>query len=328
MKKKLVMRFALSMLLVASTFGAAVGWAFSAEAKYFGSRFSEVWDQVSSDPYRSLPHLKVGRSTMVSWARNFIREAANRTLVNKNDILPRFDKLVHPNGICFAGTWHITEQTPYTGYFSKGSKGLIIARVSSANSFTEQGQYRAFGLAGKVYPTDNRDHADHLKPATFFTIEDLGGTLTPHFTDAELTNAPPTSLRFSLAKEVPTLLTVKNAFEAADKATSNTKQLHIGIRQLYEIAQLGMKDPSLAKSPALMKLKAAPGQTVNATDFREELRLAHHDGKLIFDINVKSASKDAAYHKIGTIEFTEDAVSDSCDHRLHFAHPAWNSNFD
>ena len=37
-----------------------------------------------------------------------------------------FRRIVAPNGICAFGTWEITEDTPYTGFYAKGAKGLAI----------------------------------------------------------------------------------------------------------------------------------------------------------------------------------------------------------
>jgi hypothetical protein len=69
---------------------------------------------------------------------------------------------------------------------------------------------------------------------------------------------------------------------------------------------------------------------VDADDFRDELRLANYPDGLRFDVWVADrGTRDGAkdWHRIGVIEITDDAVSASCDHRLHFAHPPGRGAF-
>ena len=100
------------------------------------------------------------------------------------------------------------------------------------------------------------------------------------------------------------------------------------IRQLYEISELGMDDPSLAITPEWMKIKARDGQEkILAFDFRDELNLNNYpDGKLYFDIYVTSTNSTMQvkeWLKIGYIKFDDSTVSESCDHCLHFHHPKY-----
>jgi hypothetical protein len=278
---------------------------------YEGSRFEDVWNQVSSDSYRVLPRHEITLGSLVSFTQNYIFNAGARTLSDKRDVLPEFQKLVHSNGVCFAGTWNITETNPYTGYFEKGSRGLIIARASVAFSEVDKGNQRAFGFAGKIYPTSDAKDPRNLKTANFFTVDDLGGTRAEHFLDVGLTNSPPIAIPEGLGGKA-LALAVGGAFAMLDKNASS--------RPLYPISELGMSDTSKAVTPNLMKIQAAPGQqTIDFMDFRRELRLRHHDNRLIFDISVR-ADKEEKWQSIGYIELTEDAASFSCDHRLHFTH--------
>jgi hypothetical protein len=301
-----------SSSLLVITLVALAGSAFADVETYKGSRYSEVWQQVSSDPYRILPQYKVSFSSMYGVAESKIRRSAERTLSNQSDLLPPFRKLVHPNGICLTGTWNITRDNPYTGYFSKDSKALIIARASSAMSETKRGEYRSFGLAGKIYPTDDRDHMEPLKTANFFTVDDLGGTQILRYTDTPLLNEPKMSKRLGLLGSFATLSAIIKAFRSADG--------NPGYRPLYPIAKLGMEEPSASVAPKWMMLKAAPGQSFDIADFRHELRVRNYGGKLVFDILVSDSSQDG-WQNIGNITFTDDAISQSCDQRLHFAHP-------
>src|SRR5207244_730684 len=106
----------------------------------------------------------------------------------------------------------------------------------------------------------------------------------------------------------------------ADQTLDVTQTL---VRQLYPIAELGEADPSRAVSPRWMLITgAADVARVDAKDFRDELRLANYPAGLRFDIrtaDVGTRIGPKAWQTIGTIEITSDALSDSCDHRLHFS---------
>lgn len=283
---------------------------------YDGSTFSEVWSILISDPYTELPQNRVTFKSFFSWGQNKLLQAANRTIDNRADILPYFKKLLHPNGVALSGTWNIEEETPYTGYFSNGSRGLIIARASTALSETKQGEFRGFGLAGKIYPTMDPD--EKTIPANFFTADDLGGTKAEHYTDVALTNEPKLSLRPQHVWIANVLAAVSYSLGKADSSPT--------IRQLHQISELGMEFPEDALTPKWMKIQASPGQVkVDEVDFRDELNLINYPGeKLFFDIYVTtpdSTKFNKQWMYIGYIEFNEFVASESTDHRLHFNHP-------
>ncbi len=101
--------------------------------------FHKVWKQVTSDRLKVLPQDEVSYGKLYTWSRNIILEDAKRTLEDRSDIREYFDKLAHPNGICLSGVWEIYKENPYSGYFTKSSSALIIARSSSAMSESRRG---------------------------------------------------------------------------------------------------------------------------------------------------------------------------------------------
>jgi hypothetical protein len=280
-------------------------------APYHGTSFSDVWRQLTSDAY-DLPHYRVTLSGLLgAFGRSFVRDA-RRTLRDERDLLPHSRKLIRANGICLAGEWHITEPGPYTGYFTQGSRGLVIARASVALSQTERGHYRSFGMACKLYPTT--DPAEMTKTANFFVIDDNAGTLTEHYLDAAMLNDPELSLNLGAIVHAPLLLTILLGQRLADS--------HPSARQLYPVAALGVADPAAMRAPKLLRIQGAPGPRVAARDFRDELRVAYHGGCLRFDIHARDDER-APWAYLGHMAFTDDVVSDSGDHRLHFRHPPW-----
>jgi hypothetical protein len=288
-----------------------------AQEPYTGSRAADVWAQVASDPYSSLPHESVTLGKFFSWTQNKLKDAAIRTISDESDVLPRFDKLVHPNGICLRGTWNITESSQYTGYFEQGRRGVLIARASVALSDTTAGSFRGFGLAGKLYPTSDPDHVDPLKTASFFVIDDLGGTMATHYMDAQLTNEPALTIHPS---EALYLATVGGAAQSAFKAAD----INPGRRQVYPIAELGVADTSTAVTPRWMMIRGAEGARFDQADFRDELATALKAGPVTMNILV--SEDKTSWSTIGFIEFDDGVASDSCDHRLHFHHPKFRTD--
>jgi len=281
--------------------------------------FQDVWHEVTSDPLSTLPQNTVTFGKLFTFSKNIILSDAKRTLADHRDIIEPFDKLAHPNGVCLKGVWHIDKANPYSGYFKQHSKALIIARASTALSKTKRGDIRAFGFAGKLFPTTNVKTSNKEHTANFFAIDDLGGTNALHYTDVIMTNEPSVTTTSAVLKNILYALKIAKAFASTDS--------HSGIRQLYEISELGEKDKSNIITPKWIKISARSRQSVDVKDFREEFVL-DKGKKIVFDIAVASTEigKKKEWQTIGSITFDASVVSDTCDHRLHFHHPVWRDD--
>jgi hypothetical protein len=283
---------------------------------YQGSTFKEVRDQVFSDPYPTLPLHVVTLGSFFHGLKNVLLKATQRALNDPSDIAPYFQKLVHPNGVALAGTWHITEKSPYTGYFSQGSTALIIARCSVLQYKTTRGNTRAFGFAGKVFPTT--DPTKRVRTADFFTIDVLAGTKAAHYTDVALTNEPPTGFNIDVLRSFGVGLVAFLTFVRADHSPS--------FRPTYPVAELGLPEGTASASPHWIMLRASPGsgQSENA-DSRDELMIENYaNHTLRFDLSTAETrlpSGERNWKHMGHIDFTESVASESCDHRLVFQHP-------
>jgi hypothetical protein len=284
--------------------------ALGAPAASAASSFKATWDTVRQGPYTTLPQYQTTYGSLFDGDRSLLEAAAWRTLDTDADILPWFQKLVHPTGICFAGTWSIMAASPYTGSFANGTRNLIIARASEALGAGAPGDYRAFGLAGKLFPTTDASDETVRPTANFFTVDDLGGTLTGSYLDEAKTNKPKTSFHLSQLAIFPLLTEIARTFQNADSDP--------GVRQVYEIAELGLADPDQAVTPVGFALVPETTARVEASDYRLELRTAHYAGGLQFGIYVSDGDD---WTRIGDVKLTQDALSDGCDHRLHFHHP-------
>jgi len=324
---------------------------------YRGSRFADIETALFSNPYQQtwsaagvppMPVYKVTLANMLRGLRPFrknfaFHRATERAVDSQADLRwgpdhKGFRRLLHPNGICLTGMWQITERTPYSGYFSEGAEGLIVGRYSTCCSETQRGATRSLALVGKLYPTMDRNHRDPLRPAHFFTQQDIGGARTDYINDVELCNAPNTTV-WRRGTGTVVLIVTGIVFGQVDKKPS--------IRQLYQIAELGKANSEPTRAPAFMRLLVAPAQRRiegKGLDFRDEV-LAH-----IYDPGEAEPKRDLTFHievtdegethglpvferrtfsgwrHIGKITFQRAVASYNGDFVVHFNHPTWRED--
>lgn len=265
--------------------------AFSAEdAAYAGSRFAEVRQALFANPYQqrwgetggpALPTYKVTLLSVLSGLLPFgrayaFRDATARAIDSSADLRwgpdnRGYRRLLHPNGICLTGMWTISEETGYSGYFQRGSQALVVARYSTCCTETRRGRSRSLSMVGKLFPTMDSDHAAPLRTANFITQQDIGGDYTSTINDAELRNAPDTTVwRRGLGAAV--LLTTGIVFSIVDRKPS--------IRQLYPVAELGKPAGEATRAPTFMRLRVNDRQPRVAgadLDFRDEIMAQIYD---------------------------------------------------
>lgn len=284
-----------------------------------------VWAAIKSDPYGQLPVLPVTLGALSSGVINpspdLLTDRAVSTVADTDNLLPRFTKLLHANGICVKGRWVIDTPSPYTGAFANGTDKAFIGRISVALGKINRGDYRAFGFAGKIFDVGpDAGAVQSYKTANFFTIDDLIGTKTANFHDTELSNEPLVTTS-NLAFQSPVVAAIGAAsavaFKMADVSTT--------IRQLYEISELGLTNPASAVTPKWMHLKGITRMKNGHPDFRRDLEMANYPNGMIYAIKVSSTSQ-ASVKPVGRIVIEESVASDTCDRRLHFHHPKFRND--
>jgi hypothetical protein len=274
---------------------------------------------------------------------SFFQQASERTVDSGADLrwgVDRrgFRRLLHPNGICLTGRWEITEKTPYSGYFAQGSQALLVARYSTCCAETRRGHIRSLSLVGKLFPTVDPEHAEPLHTANFFTQQDIGGEATDYINDAELRNAPNTTV-IRRGAGFGTLLVSGLVFARVDKEPT--------IRQLYQIAELGKPPTEPTRAPTFMRLLMSPMQRRvegASLDFRDEIMAQIFDQgdpkpkrTLTFhlevtDYGVTSGPKlrerrtFSNWRRIGRLVFDNAAASYNGDCVIHFNHPTWRED--
>ena len=328
------------------------------------SAFEEAKSLVFSDPYSSLPQYEVSRKHFDINGENVLLKHAQRTLSsNANFIeLDTKHKLLQANGICFAGTWKMSQNSPYSGLFQAGIEVPIIVRASVSLSGTKQRDKRAFGVAIKLFP-----YAHSALTENLFLMHSLGGTKTKHVTNLPMTNEPALG-ELPPFSQLLTAYRLESDLEKADKAFSG-KKANARFRPVSHLAavkvgdansrlaghteestpKLSISAPTTSKEieikPELEIKSEADSQTeirgphwlraalrpdtplVDEDDFRDELSLQHYPNQTLSWVlsaaNFNDAGIDKAHwQQIGEIILTESVVSLTCDTKLHFNHPA------
>lgn len=322
-----------------------------------GSRYAEVRAALYANPYRKgksgqepgpLPRY---RSTIRNaWTGllpggrpDQLNIASARSIDSNADLRwgPHgrgYRRILSPNGIAVLGTWEVTEDTPWTGYFRRGARGLFVGRYSSDGNETRRGERRSLSLAGKIWPTDDPDHLAPLPTASFMSQEDLGGMRTDYINDAELTNEPNvTAWRRGIY--ILIMLRAGFTFPRLDRVSD--------ARQLYEIAEIGKPESEPTRSPRFLNLKMKPGQRRMPgahLDFRDEIyqhlfRPGDEEptGTIEFDVFASDQGtsrgipgfrrvKVSDWQRVGTLTIDEAVASYNADHVIHFRHPGWRDD--
>lgn len=234
-----------------------------------------------------------------------------------------FDRIIHKNGIALKGTWHITEDSLYSGYFKKGSQGLLLVRASVAHSRTTPKDPRCFGFVGKLFPTMDADEV--CNPANFLTMDAVTGRDIRFFNDAALTNETYVIFNWFFVKYLVFLSVVLICFLIVDKLPFYRPV--DSIANLGEDVENGGEDlDQEIVAPHWLKIvpSSINSPSPDANDFREELTLDPQSQKsLKYQIHVAAKApklKSAKFEYLGYIELNESILSHSVDNRLHFHH--------
>jgi hypothetical protein len=330
----------------------------SEDQVYQGSRFSEVKAVIFANPYQKVwgdpgePPLPVYKTTNRSVYAGTLpggkppqfKLASIRALDSGADLRfgengRGFRRLVRPAGVCVTGLWEIDQDNPYSGYFQKGSRGLVIARISAGVTITLRGIRRSFGMALKLYPTADENHPELLRTANVFFADDLGGSPARQITAVDLTNAP--RIRgWNRGNEIPVLLNEGAVFEIVDRMGT--------MRQVYPIAELGIPERTPTKAPEYLRLRASAGQTpIDEDDVRNQVLAQLFDKgnpvpqrTLTFDIAASDRGKESGFpffpgglqqtvtdwQTIGRVTFNDGVASYNGDFVIHFRHPTWRKD--
>jgi hypothetical protein len=325
------------------------------DREYLGSRYADVRDAMFANPYQpvwrgpgGMPMYTVSLRKMLfgllpAARRSMFAQASARIIDSRADLRwgpdrRGYRRLVHPNGICLFGRWHISAPTMYSGYFQQASEALVVARYSSCCDATRRGQSRSLSMVAKLFPTTDPNHPQPLRTANLMTQQDLGGGTEHYINDVELLNAPSTH-SWRRGSGLPIFIATGMIFNLVEREPT--------IRQLYEIAELGKPVEEPTRAPSFLRLCVATDQPRiggDGLDFRDEIMHQLFDPgdpmpkrTLTFTIDVTDDGETrgaAAYHvrtfrgwqRIGTLIFDSAVASYNTDFVLHFHHPTFRTD--
>ncbi len=204
------------------------------------------------------------------------------------------------------------------GYFTKGSRGPVIARASTGRADTAEGTLRTSGIAGTLYPKLDERHEDLLNPAHFFVQDTLSGTRFARIADVAMANAPSVRLLDNLGD------------------ASRTFRPGPDLRDVDD--ETAVRDATNA--PQFMRLTVPDQSSYVDADVRDEV-LAHIYDRgdrtprrsLVFDIAVANEGRRVGdlvtgrefvvtdWQTIGRLTFENAVVSCNGDFVLHFHRP-------
>lgn len=292
------------------------------------TRFDNLYQEIWARPYDSLPQYIVKAKNFGKRGNsegNHVLNAGKRTLSSSADLitLATPHKLLQANGICFAGTWKIDTESPYTGLFTNNAQAPIIARASVSLSGTKQSNKRAFGIAVKLLPDDLGEAAS----LNIFTLNSLGGVISKYVLDLAVDNEPDFG-QIPKFSDIGTALRLKADLQRAEKQhlqkynATDTKP-NVTYRALDHVAGYNTDTPI---SPKWIRFSSASDERQDKDDFRDELELDNYSQHSIsYNIEVAGPAKSkkkAQWQTIGKLIFKESISSLACDTRLHFQHPS------
>lgn len=327
------------------------------DRSYTGSRYRDVVDALFANPYQQVwgragePPLPEREQTLATVFGGLLalgrpprfQHASERTLDSGADLRwgtdgKGFTRFLHPTGVCLTGRWRITQDNPYSGYFSPGSEALIVARYSSGAGGNRRGNIRSQALVGKLFPTTDPEHAARLRTANFFAQEDIGGTRSDSINVAHLSNGPDVTV-FRRGPAGVLAIKIGLVFRRVDQEP--------GVRQLYPIAELGKPADQPTRAPAFMRLVISPEQPVipgSDLDLRDEVMAQIFDAgdpvprrTLTYHIEVTDDGETSGtpfrvrrtfrnWRRVGIIVFDNAVISYNGDAVIHFPHPTWRDD--
>jgi len=309
------------------------------------SRYADTRDAVFANPYpRPYPIFPVTLGSLLRGVLPFGKPwqflaAAHRVVRSNADLRwgpdrKGYRRLVHASGICMTGMWEITEETPYSGYFARGSRGVMIARYSVSATEPRRGHTRSLAMAGRIWPTTDANDPRKLPSASFITQEDIGGAKSWSINQAVLRNAPNVTAS-RRGSGVPAFLVTGLVLALTDKQTTQ--------RQVYEIAELGKPADAPTRAPEFMQFLVAPDQPEipgDNLDFRDEIMAQVYETaarSLTFHIETSDTGESHGpdflkrrtitnWRRIGTMRFDAAVASYNGDHVFHPNHVPWRQD--
>lgn len=256
--------------------------------------------------YSQLPQYKsktIGQVLgMISGFNNRLRDRAETTFSDESETRPEQVKIFHPMGVCYKGSWSITENSEFKGLFKKNAQANLIARLSTGDEKVKykKGKSRIFGMALKLFHSE-LDHSLNIQ-----TLDQNG--LQRSDRRNFLYDAKEEVFFTNKTKPFPGFFgkLVDRAFKYID-FDPNTRPIH-------HIAEAFNESTPIPSSIKFKPINAAQNIDTESIDFRDELLLKK-------EINFEIVIGDGAEEKqIGIVKLKNPIANKFCDLGLHFHH--------
>ena len=237
------------------------------------------------------------------------------TTSDPSDFKPAENKLLHSRGVCAEAAWNMNQDTGATGLFSGGTTVPAIVRFSGGqdNSVWKEGKNRLFGIAVKLFPSQNKKQK--VQSANIFLMSQNGlegdsrmGFFSKPEDEVVFSNVIPEPTGFALKL-------IGNLFKKFDPIAVE--------RPLFAVAEVNQQSQAVNNSVTPFKINVRAQdfghQGKGGGDFRSEI-MGYGPGQMKFDVSVVMTKGSNEEKKAGVLEVGQPFMSDVCDRELHFHH--------
>lgn len=307
------------------------------------SSFNEVLNIMQSNPYKydKLPVIPIRIWKFIGKRLSFfVGKRSQEILVDTRDYRQTpMEKPIHSMGVGLVGSLKMYS-TQWSGVFAGGEFSVLArASISQGNPFKTKPdgtpQKRSTAMALKIFDTKNHDKKTTTANAVF--QNDLNGLLAAdrtalNFLDSSQTNNPNVDLtKIQYSYELLTLLGV--AAGAIKNPKDHSRQfpfINPQIRPVHSLAELGVADPELIKTPTWLKIQPRkPAIVVEESDFRLEIaRTLEQNEQIIYDVyasDFKSPDGEIQWVPVGVLSFDRAILAEGVDQNMLFHHDSLNS---
>jgi hypothetical protein len=237
------------------------------------------------------------------------------TTTEPSDFKSAENKLLHSRGVCSEASWKITQDTGATGLFEAGTEIPAIVRFSGGTdaSVYQEGETRIFGIAVKLFPTQNKKQK--IASANIFLMSQGGleGDARQGFF-----SKPDGEVVFSNVIAEPKGFALKmlgKLFKLFDPIVISRPLFPAAIMNQYSEP---IADP---KTPFQINVRAQDfgHQGKGGGDFRSEI-MGYGANQMQFDLSLVMSRDSDEELQAGVLTLEQPFMSDVCDQELHFHH--------
>jgi hypothetical protein len=220
-------------------------------------------------------------------------------------------------GVVYEAVWEITEESPATGLFAKGTKIPAIVRISAATAQVDWSPNadRVIGMAIKLFPTTDEDKP--VTTANLFTLDQfgLGGSKCATLLQGE----GPDDVRY-----FRNIAPAKSLVTKVATGLFGRFDIHPDTRPLYPLTEVTSTGARVAKPVTPHEVQFYRRAKAQSRDFSLDARTelsTYRPGDLSFEIVIPAQKGFGnANLPVGKLTLGKSVISVAGDQELHFHH--------